>query len=141
MDVRNPERLASRETSHGPSQSRDIAGVIDLTESSASSSKEKNPATSTPIQEFSWVPKKPLTLPCVSCGDDYEVSMLAHMACNLLPLDPSFVLPSEMRGWPLHVAEYYLLIFYGKRSPDFDPGRARLLPRVPSNVRNQFTTR
>ncbi|KUJ06668.1 uncharacterized protein LY89DRAFT_661654 [Mollisia scopiformis] len=28
------------------------------------------------------LPEKPATLPCVSCGDDYDPTLLAHMACE-----------------------------------------------------------
>lgn len=86
MCVRNSERLVTGENLQGTSPSRvGVPGVIDLTDSSASCSKETTPATSTPIQEVSWESKKPPTLPRASCGDDYEISLLAHMACKLLP--------------------------------------------------------
>lgn len=56
--------------------------VIDLTESPPPSPTRSTISPSTAIPDHSPEPHILVTLPCISCSEEYDISMLAHMACK-----------------------------------------------------------
>jgi hypothetical protein len=74
--------------------------IIDLTDSSPPSPTRSTLSPATITQDHSPERDNVVTLPCISCSEEFEISLLAHMACKSLRESIATCLSHDHRGFP-----------------------------------------